>query len=147
MSLNNEYLRLNLYKQNADFETGLEIKSPVFAYDLDQDIFSVGQVTNEEALAVSIQNILMTLIGQVIFELQIGTNLGATVFENFNESLAETFLSELITSIEAQDNRLEVIRSESSIAVFRESNSIDLKIGFVAIDTGTFGLFERTITI
>ena len=148
MALNNEYLRLNLFKKDAEFFDGLSETTEKYAYDLDHDIFSVGEVTDAEAISVSIQNIISTIFGQLVFEPGIGSQTGLTTFTNFTEQDASTFFDNLVQTIEAIETRCSIIREDSNVDIYKNENSMDIKLTFQVIGDGDdIGTLEREITI
>jgi phage baseplate assembly protein W len=147
MGLDNEYLRVNLFKKNSAFYNGLEDESKPNFYDLDHDVFKVGEVTDEDAISVSIQNILSTRLGEVIFESSLGSPLKTATFQNFTEADAEIFLDGLIESISNIETRIEVLRSRTSVQIYTNDNTMDISLAFVILDTNTIGFFERQVTL
>tara|TARA_R110001592_G_scaffold180660_2_gene423163 strand:+ start:258 stop:701 length:444 start_codon:yes stop_codon:yes gene_type:complete len=147
MSLDNEYLRLNLYKKNAEFYNGLEDESKPVFYDLDHDVFSIGEVHDDDAISVSIQNILSTRLGEVIFESDIGSQLKTATFQNFSQADAELFLDNLIIAITNTETRIEVLRSKTSVKIYTNDNTMDISLAFIILDTNTLGFFERQVTL
>ena len=53
MALNEEYIRLNLYKKPKDSIRTLEVQTEPFAYDLHYNVFTKGEVTDYEAINIS----------------------------------------------------------------------------------------------
>ena len=148
MALNNEYLRLNLFKKDVEFFEGLSETNEKYAYDLDHDIFSVGEVTDAEAVSISIQNIISTIYGQLVFEPTIGSETGLTTFSNFTEQDASTFFDNLVKAIETIETRCIIIREDSTVDIYKNENSMDIKLTFQVIgDGGDIGTLERQITI
>lgn len=147
MGLDNEYLRLNLYKKDASFYEGLESEALPTFFDLDHDIFTVGEVNDNDAISVSIQNILSTALGEVIFEPSIGSNLKAATFRNFSDADAEVFLESLIDSINSIEYRVEINRGRTSIKIYTNDNTMDISLSFTIRETGESGLFERQVTL
>ncbi len=147
MGLDNEYLRLNLYKKDSAFYDGLSNETKPVFYDLDNEIFTVGEVHNEDAISVSIQNILATRLGEIIFESGIGSPLKTATFQNFTEADAELFLDDLITAISNTERRVDIIRSRTSVKIYTNENTMDISLAFIILDTNTVGFFERQVTL
>jgi phage baseplate assembly protein W len=147
MGLDNEYLRLNLYKKDAAFYEDLEDESSPIFYDLDNEIFTVGEVNDEDAISVSIQNILSTALGEVIFEPGLGSNLKFATFRNFSNADAEVFLEDLIESITNTENRVDILRDRTSIKIYTNENTMDISLAFIIRETNQVGLFERQVTL
>jgi phage baseplate assembly protein W len=147
MGLDNEYLRLNLYKKDAAFYNGLEDDSKPVFYDLDHEIFKVGEVNDEDAISVSIQNILATRLGEIIFESGIGSQLKTATFRNFSEADAEIFLDGLVDAIKNNERRVDVLKSKTSIKIYTNENTMDISLAFIILETDTVSFFERQVTL
>ena len=66
-----------------------------FAYDMDKNARKGGEVVNEDAINVSIENILLTGYGERIFLPDFGSPLNRVIFETLNESTAERLLDKI----------------------------------------------------
>ena len=147
MSINDEFMRLNYYKRPKEYIQS-EVQINPFAYDYSYNIFTVGEVTDYEAINVSITNILLSLFGQWLFELGEGSSLGTAVFENFeSESYAENVLDTVIREIQSQETRITINKTESNLLIDFDNNAITFLISYIVNQSGIESIFEKKIII
>ena len=70
-----------------------------WAYDISQNPISKGEIYDTDVINQSIENILMTTVGERIFNINYGSNLMYRVFEIASEKTGEKILDSLQYSI------------------------------------------------
>lgn len=148
MPLNEEYLRLNLYKNPNGFLTDLQTESSKWAYDLSYNIFSVGEVNDYDAINVSITNIILTNLGQLLFEPRVGSRVSASLFETISDaSDGERILDDLITDIKINERRIDIDSSNAKLNIFLDKNSMEFEIPYTMKRSGLNSLYKKRISI
>lgn len=148
MALNSEYLRLNLYKKPADAVRDLDVQSEPFAYDLHYNVFTKGEVTDYEAINVSITNILLTTFGELLFELGIGSSLSAVLFNQITSvDRGEELLTAIIEEVEAIETRINIVSEQARLKIKPDNNSLEIELPYEIKKTGLKSLFTKRINI
>jgi phage baseplate assembly protein W len=144
-----EYLRNNLYKKDASYYNGLRLNEDQkpFAYDLNVNLFAIGESRNEEAINTSIINILLSRFGEYLFEPRIGSSLGATIFERIDANNGEDLLDTVLSEIENIEKRIILQRANAKMSVYSDQNSMTLYIPYVVKETGKAFDFNKKISI
>lgn len=143
----NEYLRVNLYKKGPDFYQDLDVKKDKFAYDYSDKIFTVGEVTDHNAINMSIKNICLTSFGNLLFEPSIGSSLGGAMWEGITVDRAEAILDNLIEEILRIETRIIIDSSKVSMNIYQDKNTIDISIPYKVSSTGVESLFKQRVSI
>jgi phage baseplate assembly protein W len=147
MSINEEFMRLNYYKQPKEFVLE-NIQTVPWAYDVSYNIFDTPEVTDYEAVGMSITNIILTLFGQYLFELGIGSSIAGAVFENFeNPSYAENVLDTVLVEIQEQETRVDIDKRRSNLLIDFDNNSIEFVISYTVNETGLKSVYNKKIII
>lgn len=147
MSVNEEFMRLNYYKKPKEFVLE-NIQTVPWAYDVSYNIFDNPEVTNYEAISMSITNIILTLFGQYLFELGIGSSIAGTVFENFkNPSYAENILDTVLVEVQEQEVRVNIDKQRSNLLINFDDNSIEFVISYTVNETGVQSVYNKKIII
>lgn len=142
-----EYLRNNLFKKDVDFYSGLKIPTQPWAYDLDYNFFTAGDALNEQAINMSILNIILSIKGEYLFEPAIGSALGFALFENITTTKGEEVLDEIIASVEAVDARVSFVQSECRMTIDPDNHSVSLDLPYIVRNLRRMGTFSKTISI
>ena len=99
-----------------------------WAYDLSKDLFSKGEIYDEDVINQSIELILGTIFGERIFNVYFGSQLASMFFENFTENNGESLLDNILQSIEQWENRITVSYEDTTMKVVASDNAIVLDI-------------------
>ena len=121
--------------------------SEKYAQDISKNLISDGYVYNEQAINNSLENILLTLTGERIFNVGFGSILPAQTFSQVSFSQAETLLTELVNVIGFWENRINVVESEIEMIIDKHKNSVILVIPYVISRNGMTGTFSRKINL
>tara|TARA_R110001592_G_scaffold283933_1_gene552188 strand:+ start:899 stop:1345 length:447 start_codon:yes stop_codon:yes gene_type:complete len=148
MALNEEYLRLNLYKKPTDAIRNLEVQTEPFATDLHYNIFTKGEVNDYDAINVSITNILLTSVGELLFNLGFGSSMSRALFSQIaEESIAEELLDILIQEVEAIETRINIVTNQARLNIKPDSNSMEIELPYVLKQSGLTSLYKQRISI
>ncbi len=120
-------------------------KNKNYAYDLAKRVLTKGEALNAEAINVSIENVLSTVYGERIFLLEFGSPLFGTMFENLNESTADTLLDKIIESIEKWEDRIYIHKNLARIQIIVDLNTLVLSIPYSIIQNNLTGTFKKRI--
>lgn len=103
----------------ADRETSKELKSLIY-----QDIFTntlinndtkdISLVTNEDAVKLSIINIMLTNLGEKFFDVSFGSEINKILFENITPQTTAVLNTLITTAIENYEPRARLIDVVSS---------------------------------
>jgi phage baseplate assembly protein W len=124
-----------------------EPKIDDWAYDISKGPTVVGEVLNEDAINVSIENILSTLRGERLFSPYFGSTLPLQVFEQIDVSIAENLLDELLDAIALWEDRITIIKSEIELNILTNENTLTLLIPYIINRNGLTGRFSRKIVL
>ena len=86
---------------------------------------------NENAIARSVRNIVMTLPGEKPFNPDFGSNVSALLFENMDEVTSSLIVDEIRTSIDNYEPRVELLSVDVNPDF--EGNSYDVGIVYIII--------------
>jgi len=128
---------------------GLNASNPRtnFAYDIHKDVISKGEAKDEEAIAVSIENILSTYFGERLFNPYFGSVLPAQLFESLNEDNSQQLLDSIIEAIEIWEKRITIIKSKVHLTLVLDDNSMELSIPYVVNGSNIESKFDKRIIL
>ena len=89
---------------------------------------------NENAIARSVRNIILTTPGEKFFDPDFGSNINEILFENVSEITADAIHEEIVNSLQNYEPRVEII--EVNVNPNYNSNNFDVIISYriVGID-------------
>ena len=70
-----------------------------WAYDISQNVISKGEIYDVDVINQSIENILMTTIGERIFNINYGSNLMYKIFDLATITAGEKILVDIVNTI------------------------------------------------
>jgi phage baseplate assembly protein W len=121
----------------ADKLTQLALQKESFSDFLDNfDIHpvngAVGRIINENAVRQSIKNIIMTNLGERLFQPRIGSNIYRSLFEPLDQVTANIIIDAVRSSIKYNEPRAKVL----DVGVYKTSdeNAVMVKIVFSLIN-------------
>ena len=118
-----------------------------WAYDISKDVKDEGEVLNDKAINVSIENILSTLRGERLFAPYFGSTLPIQIMEQIDVFQAENLLDELLFSIDLWEDRITIIKSEIILNILTNENSMTLILPYIINRNGLTGKFSRKIIL
>lgn len=131
----------------SSLNTKNNVRNKSFAYDLAINVIDKGEVFDDQAINVSIQNILSTLFGQRLFIPNFGSSLPLILFENINESNAQDIYNNIISAIETWETRIVVDKKNSFINVLVDQNALELNIQYYIKRTNVLTTFKRKVLL
>lgn len=125
-----------------------KLYSDTFAYDLSSDILSKGEVYNEDAINVSINNILSTLFTERLFKVAFGSALQLLLFDTISTtSQLQTILNGVTASLKQWEPRIIVIEDQCAADFNQDTHILQLKIPYIINKSGIVNSFETKIRI
>jgi len=116
-----------------------------FAYDLDRDISTNGEIFDEDVINQSIEMILSTSYGERLFIPFFGSDFPLLLWENITESDESEVLDKIVTAIEFWENRITIIRPSSSVEILDGENAISVNIYYVVNKFNIVSSFKRKL--
>jgi len=130
------------------FEATLKPKSKqYYAEDISKNVISQGYVYNDKAINNSIENILLTLLGERLFNVGFGSILGVQVFSQLNFGQADALLNELVRVIGIWETRITIIEEDITLDINSDENSMIIIMPYRINRSGLTGTFSRKITL
>lgn len=118
-----------------------------YAIDLAKESLTVSDVYDNKAILQSIENIILTVPGERVFEPEFGSILMSTVFRNITNQSGERLLDSLIGSINKFEPRVTVIAKDCKLLVNSRENSISLTIPFIINKTRAYTQYTKKLSI
>ena len=101
----------------------------------------------DDAITQSIENILSTIPGERVFLPLFGSPLPLLLFENMASIQSSVVIETIFNAIELWEDRITILRQNSSLVTQPENNTIILRIYYVRKGTSEISAFERSITL
>lgn len=115
-----------------------------FALDLNKKVLTKVDAVDDEVIKQSIEMILMTNVGERLFE-DFGSGLNLIPFERLDASSAESLLDNIIKTITRYEKRVTIISSQCSINISKVNHYVALKITYYKNVDGSSGEFNKKI--
>lgn len=115
-----------------------------FALDLNKKVLTNVDAVDDEVIKQSIEMILMTNVGERLFE-DFGSNLNAVPFERLDESSAEILLDNIIKTITQYEKRISIVSNQCAINISKVNHYVKLKIVYYKNVDGSSGEFNKKI--
>lgn len=117
-----------------------------YAIDLSKKSLSISDVYDSQALLQSVENIILTIPGERVFQLDFGSPLMTTTFRNINEQNGERLLDAIIDAINKFEPRVRVISSKCVLQLIPSQNSLNIEIPFVVLKSGAYLEYNKKLT-
>ena len=117
-----------------------------YAIDLSKKSISVSDVYDSQALLQSVENIILTIPGERVFQLDFGSPLMTTTFRNINEQNGERLLDAIVDAINKFEPRVRVISSKCVLQLIPSQNSLNIVIPFIIIKSGAYLEYTKKLT-
>jgi len=118
-----------------------------YAIDLAKESLTVSDVYDSKAILQSIENIILTVPGERVFEPEFGSVLMATVFRNITTQSGERLLDSLIGSINKYEPRVTVIAKDCKLFINSRENSMSLSIPFIINKSRAYAQYTKKLSI
>lgn len=116
-----------------------------FANDVSIKTISKGQVSDEDVLKQSIENILGTCLGERLFNLSFGCPLMIRIFEIGDAKAGNQLIDDIVRAIKYWDNRVTLIESDIRLNIDLNNHSAFISIPFIINATGLKSVFQKKI--
>ncbi len=117
-----------------------------YAIDLSKKSLTVSDVYDSQALLQSVENIILTIPGERVFQLDFGSPLMTTTFRNINQQNGERLLDSIIDAINKFEPRVRVISSKCVLQLIPSQNSLNIQIPFIVIKSGAYLEYNKKLT-
>jgi len=118
-----------------------------YAIDLSKQALTTTDVYDDLAIRQSIENIILTVPGERVFEIGFGSSLMSITFRNMNTETGERLLDSLINSINKYEPRVSVLSNKCKLIINPKENSVYLSIPYIILKSRTTGEFSKKLTI
>ena len=116
-----------------------------WAYDLDKNFKSKGELKNEDVITQSIELIIGTILGERLFNPRFGSRVFETLFEGLTETTGEEVLDSAIEAIKEYEDRVIVNENNSELLIFPDNNSVIISIPYRIKRSGKESVFKKKI--
>ena len=122
--------------------------SDPFAYDLAKDILTKGEAYNEEAINLSINNILSTLFTERLFKASFGSSLQLMLFESIADTQQlDGILESIIESLKKWEPRIFVLEQNCRADFDPDTKVLSLQIPYIINKSGILNSYESNIRV
>lgn len=118
-----------------------------YAYDVNKNVLTGGELYDEEALKQSLEMIVSTLVGERIFS-QFGSTVTLQLFRNFSPSRSNDILNSIAAAVRQWDSRIKI--NEPNMRLFYDStnpNEFILFIPFTIVPQQINSVFQKKIIL
>jgi phage baseplate assembly protein W len=125
-----------------------KLYSDPFAYDLAKDILTKGEAFNEDAINISIDNILSTIFSERLFKASFGSSLQLMLFESIvNDQQLENILDGIVDSLKKWEPRIYVVEPDCKADFDPATYVLTLQIPYVIIKSGIVNSYDTNIRV
>lgn len=127
------------------------IKVPQTNY-VDDSFFDISKKTIREisgylTIKESIENIIMTYPGEILFEPGFGCGVIYRLFDNFNDSNVAMIKELILTSLERWEPRILLLRENVTINKDIDNHAISITLSYVIKQTGEIESYKKLIGV
>jgi phage baseplate assembly protein W len=123
----------------------LKIEQPNWAKDVSLNTKQQGVISDLDVISQSIFNVLLTMKGERLFNLQFGANIFAHIFENTDS--ANTVRHDIYNSLTKYEPRIDLKLNDIKIAIDPERHSVSIELIYYIKLTREVGLWSETLYI
>lgn len=136
-----------LYTQEVNIRT-VNPTVQHFATDVALDVVKQGEVYDVDVIKQSITNILLTIMGERLFNIQFGTNLFTMLFNSVNTyATVYAVKTHLIDKILTFEKRIAIYENQSTVTFNPDSNELFVSITFKLKATDETAVWENTLVL
>jgi len=136
---------INTYMATAPQTQIANANSDRWAYDISQNVITKGEIYDVDVINQSIENILMTMVGERIFNVTYGSNIILRVFESITPQSGEQILNDVVATIKRWENRISIIESDIHLTIDTDSNSALIEVPYRILNSGLTSTFKKKI--
>ena len=117
-----------------------------YSTDLALNIVKQGVVYDSDAIKQSITNIVLTYMGERLFNLEFGTNVYTMLF-NIPNTQASIYAvkSHLISRVLAFETRISIFEDKSSVSFDPNSNELSVRLSFMINASAETDVWSNTL--
>jgi len=116
-----------------------------WAYDLDKNFKSKGEIWDFDVISQSIELIIGTIFGERLFNSRFGTRVFQSLFEGMDERIGEEILTSVIEGIKEYEDRVDVDEAKCELFIYPDENSVVIKIPYTVTRSGRESVWEKKI--
>jgi len=116
-----------------------------YAYDLDKEIISRGEIYDADVINQSIEMILSTSYGERLFMPFFGSEVPLLLWEQLSTSDETEVLRKIVESVQLWENRITIIESQSSVEILHNENALNVNIYYVINKLNITSTFKRKL--
>lgn len=121
------------------------IEDDIIAQDFAKQIFKTVEVYDIDAINSNIDNLIMTAIGERLFNLNRGTSIWYKIFELGNDEL-DSALDDLAAKIKRYVPQVIVIESNMSILISSDGDTANISIPYILRTYNTKHTFKKAFS-
>lgn len=123
----------------------LRTKLDRWAYDIDKNPISNGEIWDVNVINQSIEMILGTMYGERLFNPSFGFGLQNRIFELFSQNEAEGLLDEITEALKKWEDRITVVESEMRVISDVDRHYIILIIPYIIKRVNIKSVFKKKL--
>lgn len=117
-----------------------------YAVDLAYKVIDKGVVYNVDVIKQSITNIILTMMGERLFNLQFGTDLyGMVMNTTALPTGGEVLKQHLIDRVLTYEKRVNIIEDDSYAIIGYDTNSVQIRLSFMVKESAELAVWDNTI--
>jgi phage baseplate assembly protein W len=120
-----------------------EVIEDLWSLDMSAECFSKGEIANKDVVKQSIRNILYTMPGERLFNLDYGVNLYQYIFDTYAE-IGE-IKSEMVRVLLRYEPRVELTVRDIEVTVDPTNNSVHLDLTYYIKDSKEIDALKETL--
>lgn len=117
-----------------------------WAYDLDKDMLTNGEVKDIDVINQSIEMILTTLRGERLFNPTFGSDFKLRIFDSMDEEFLERLIDDTVGAIQRWETRITIIEDKVKLIINPDNNSAFISIPYIINERNLKAEFNKKIT-
>jgi len=117
-----------------------------WAFDLDKDMSTNGELKDVDVINQSIEMILSTLPGERLFNPTFGSDFQLRIFDTMDVDFLEVLIDDTLGAIKRWEDRIIIIDEEVRLTVNPDGNSAFIFIPYIIKDRQLKAEFKRKIS-
>jgi len=136
-----------LYQQEVNIRT-INPTVQHFGTDIALDVVKQGEIYDIDVVKQSITNILLTIMGERLFNIQFGTNLFSMLFNSVNTyATVYAVKTHIIDKILTFEKRISIYENQSTVIFNPDTNELSVSITFELKATAETAVWENTLVL
>jgi len=123
----------------------LNVLDKVLAQDLSKQMFKTVEIYDVDAINANIENLIMTAVGERLFNINRGTSLYYRLFEVGDDEL-DSALDDLAKKIKQYVPQVIVLEQNMSISITDEGDTVNILIPYIVRSYNTTHTFKKTFS-